>query len=325
MEPISKELIDYITSGRRFLLLTHARPDGDALGSTFGMRSVLRGAGREADVFIPSELPDRYRNFFCGALKSVEDFSKYDRVMILDCATFERIAADGFDFQNTSACLLNIDHHRGNTTCSIASASCVDPEEASTCNLAVRLCRECGLPVGREAATFFLAGMMTDTGNFRFSNTTGDTLRCAAELLDSGAELEKVVNTIYFSKSMRQRNFETDLVSHALKFSPDGLIAYAYITDEMLKRNDFDLKEDEGIIDILREIDTVIIAMLIHRKDGAFKISLRSKDLRYPVAPVARKFGGGGHDLAAGATIYADDIEAALNMVMPCLEEMLNG
>lgn len=327
MEQISDSLCDSVKSGKNFLIFTHVRPDGDALGSSFGLRDALRASGKSADVVIPQDMPDRYRNFFSGALSGVTEnwAESYDRILILDCATYERVERGDFEIANSTVPVLNLDHHRGNTTCEIAGISHVDPSASSTCHLAYELIEKCGLTVTKEAATSLLIGMMTDTGNFRFANTTGDALRCAAKLIDAGAELERAVNTIYFSKSMRQRNFETDLVSNALKFVSNARIAYAYITDEMLKKHDFSLKEDEGIIDILREIDSVVIAMLIHKKDGAFKLSMRSKDRRYPVGPVAREFGGGGHDLAAGATVEAEDIDGVLKVILPRLEELLDS
>ena len=325
METLNKKLCGSISEGKSFLIFTHVRPDGDALGSSFGLRDALREAGKEADVVIPCDVPDRYRSFFLGAKTSVDenDAERYDFILVLDCATLERVESGNFDLSKYQHKLLNLDHHRGNTTCNCALYSHVDPEAASTCHLVVYLAQECGLPLPKSAATSLLIGMMTDTGNFRFANTTGDALRAAADLIDKGAELEKAVNTIYFSKSMRQRNFETDLVSNALKFACDNRIAYAYITDEMLAKHDFSLKEDEGIIDILREIDSVVFAVLIHKKDGAYKISMRSKDRRYPVGPVARKFGGGGHDLAAGATLYGENIGEVLATLLPHLENML--
>ena len=326
MEMLNKALCDCVRQGGSFLIFTHVRPDGDALGSSFGLREALRSAGKKADVVIPCDMPDRYRNFFCGAMTSVSDSAvdEYDYILVLDCATFERIECGSFDLAKYSHKLLNLDHHRGNTTSQSALFSHVDPEASSTCHLAVLLAEECQLVINQAAATSLLIGMMTDTGNFRFANTTGDALRTAAKLIDSGAELEKAVNTIYFSKSMRQRNFETDLTANALKFSADNRIAYAYITDEMLEKHNFSLKEDEGIIDILREIDSVVIAVLIHKKDGAYKISMRSKDRRFPVGVVAREFNGGGHDLAAGATLCGEDITDVLSTLLPRLENLLN-
>ena len=325
MLPISEELVQSVKSGSRFLIVTHCRPDGDALGSSFGFASVLRDSGREADVLIPAPLPDRYRKFFTRFITSVrqEELAKYDRILFLDCATYERAEKGDADLIKSGVPLLNLDHHRGNTVAEIAGCSFVAPQAASTCQLAYDLAVQCGFAVSKEAATSFLIGMMTDTGNFRFSNTSGDALRCAASLIDLGAELEQAVNTIYFNKSMRQRNFETDLAANALKFAENGRIAYANITQEMLQKHNFDLKEDEGIIDILREIDTVVIAILIHKVKDGFKLSMRSKDSRYPVGPAARKFGGGGHDLAAGATIPADDVQQVLDTILPEFEKLL--
>jgi phosphoesterase RecJ-like protein len=327
MLPISEELAAQIKSGKRFLIVTHCRPDGDALGSSFGFASVLRASGREADVIIPAPLPDRYRKFFTRFITSVtqEELSSYDRILFLDCATLERAESGDADLVNSGVTLLNLDHHRGNSVAEAADCSFVEPQAASTCQLAYCLAVKCGFEVPREAATSFLIGMMTDTGNFRFSNTSGDALRCAADLIDLGAELEQAVNTIYFNKSIRQRNFETDLAANALKFACNDRIAYAYITQEMLKKHNFDLKEDEGIIDILREIDTVVIAILINKVKGGYKLSMRSKDSRYPVGPTARKFGGGGHDLAAGATIPANDVRQVLDTIIPEFEKLLEN
>ena len=325
MLPITDDLAAQVISGRRFLIVTHCRPDGDALGSSFGFASVLRASGREADVLIPRDLPDRYRKFFTGSIASVaqEELSGYDRILFLDCATLERAEKGDADLVNSGVMLLNLDHHRGNNVAEAADHSFVDPEAASTCQLAYALAVKCEFEVTKEAATCFLIGMMTDTGSFRFSNTSGDALRCAADLIDLGAELELAVNTIYFNKSIRQRNFETDLAANALKFACQNRVAYANITDEMLKKHNFDLKEDEGIIDILREIDTVIIAFLITTVKDGYKLSMRSKDSNYPVGPTARKFGGGGHDLAAGATIPADNVRQVLDKILPEFEKLL--
>ncbi|MBR7120404.1 MAG: bifunctional oligoribonuclease/PAP phosphatase NrnA [Lentisphaeria bacterium] len=327
MAEISKDFCASVSSGKSFLIFTHVRPDGDALGSSFGLRDCLRVSGRAADVVIPYDMPDRYLNFFSGALKSASEAQLVacDRIIVLDCATSERIETGGAELEKYSSKLCNLDHHRGNTTEKISAFSYVDPDASSTCQLTAELTEKCGFPMPQSAATSLLIGMMTDTGNFRFSNTTGDTLRCAARLIDRGAELEKAVNTIYFSKSMRQRNFETDMIINAMKFAFDNRVAYAYITDEMLERHNFSLKEDEGIIDILREIDTVVISMLIHKKDGAYKLSMRSKDRRYPVGPVARLFGGGGHDLAAGATLNGESIKDVLDVILPEFQKLLGS
>ena len=105
--------------------------------------------------------------------------------------------------------------------------------------------------------------MLTDTGGFKFSNTNGDVLRTAAKLLDAGVDLEKLVNILFFSKPEKQLRFESELVSSQIKLACSGKFAYAFIPQELLDKYDFSLKEDEGIIDLLREIDGVVIAMLV--------------------------------------------------------------
>ena len=196
----------------------------------------------------------------------------------------------------------------------------VSPESSSCCELLVQIIADSGADIPQEAATYFLTGMMTDTGCFRFSNTDSETLRTAAILFDCGAELEKIVNAIFFSKPLSQTRFENELMNECLHVISNGRIAYAFIHNSLLQKHNFDLKEDEGIIDLLREIDGVVIAILFHRSKDGVKISMRSKDRDFPVGPVARFFGGGGHELAAGATIDAAD-DDAVQMVIDKLRE----
>ena len=178
------------------------------------------------------------------------------------------------------------------------------------CEIAASLAFASGCGVSQKTAEFFLTGMMTDTGGFKFSNTNGEVLRMAAKLLDAGANLEKLVNILFFSKPEKQLRFESELVSRQIKIACSGKFAYAFIPQELLDKYNFSLKEDEGIIDILREIDGVVIAMLVHHQPEGFKISLRSKEPRCPVAPIAAAFGGGGHLMAAGATADLPDFES---------------
>ena len=303
---IPEELLSSLLAGEKFLIFTHLRPDGDAIGSAFGMRSFLTDQGKTAHVLLPADPPERYLKFGLeGALRTAEP-ADYDTFVALDCATQERIADAGILARLTDKKrFFSLDHHLTNTGKS-AFYDFVDPKASSACEIAASLAFQSGLPFSRKTANFFLAGMMTDTGGFKFSNTNGSVLRTAALLLDAGADLENIVNILFFSKSERQLRFESALISQ-IKTACSGRFAYAYIPQEMLDKYNFSLKEDEGLIDILRGMEGVVIAMLVHRQPDGFKISLRSKDPQYPVAPIAAEFGGGGHLMAAGATLDFPD------------------
>lgn len=321
---IPETLLSALLQGEKFLIFTHVRPDGDAIGSAFGMRSFLLDQGKKADVLLPVDPPARYLKFGLESLREA-DPADYDTFIALDCAAFHRIADNGVlaNLADKSR-FFSLDHHfTNNVDC--AGFNFVDPEASSACEVAASLAFQSKLEFSKQTAEFFMTGMLTDTGGFKFSNTRGDVLRMAAQLLDKGVDYEKLINILFFSKPERQLRFESELASSQIKITCGGKFAYAFIPQELLDKYSFSLKEDEGIIDILREIDGVVIAMLVHRSDEGFKVSLRSKDPRYPVAPVASAFGGGGHLMAAGATVDLPSFEDLEKAVLEKVSAALNA
>jgi phosphoesterase RecJ-like protein len=306
-----------LQGSEKLLIFTHQRPDGDALGSSFGLKFFLESLGKEAVVFIPSAIPHRHTKLFSGYVSGLSEaqLDAFDTFVSVDCANPARLGAPEFLTIETlrTRRFINIDHHKGNSMES-GFFNLVSGETASCCELLVKIITAAGFAIPERCATPLLTGMMTDTGCFRFSNTSPDTMRNAALLLEAGAELEKIVNAVFFSKPLNQVRFENELMKEHLKFAADNKIAYAYIPPELAQKYAFNIKEDEGLIDLFREIDGVVIAMLLYEGPGGIKISMRSKESRYPVGPVARSFNGGGHDLAAGATFEgsACDAEKAL-------------
>lgn len=306
-----------LQGSEKLLIFTHQRPDGDALGSSFGLKFFLESLGKEAVVFIPGAIPHRHTKLFSGYVSELSQaqLDAFDTFVSVDCANPARLGAPEFLTIETlrTRRFINIDHHKGNSMES-GFFNLVSGETASCCELLVKIITATGFAIPERCATPLLTGMMTDTGCFRFSNTSPDTMRHAALLLEAGAELEKIVNAVFFSKPLNQVRFENELMKEHLKFAADNKIAYAYIPPELAQKYAFNIKEDEGLIDLFREIDGVVIAMLLYEGPGGIKISMRSKESRYPVGPVARSFNGGGHDLAAGATFEgsACDAEKAL-------------
>ncbi len=321
----ASEIFSRLLQAKSVLLLAHGRPDGDALGSLFGMRSFLRRRGVEADVFLMAEPPYRYQGILDDYLLPADGkrAADYDATISMDCANCERLAyCDGVETLRELA-FFNIDHHLHNSI--PARFSYVEATASSTCEILARTALEIAPDLEAESANFFLMGMMTDTGSFRFSNTRGDVLRVAAKLLDRGADLEKIVNALFFSNSLKQLKLEAELVTEKLKLACGDRFAYAYIDDELLKKHDFDLREDEGLIDILRGIDTAVVAMLVSKTGDGFKLSMRSKNAKCPVIEVARKFSGGGHALAAGATIHAANFAEVEKIILPEIEALLRN
>ncbi len=313
------EIFRELNAADSILLLTHLRPDGDALGSTFGLREFLRSRGKRADVLLTDGMPHRYIKMYRGALTDLtrEDAESYALIAVLDCANIQSLNLPsqlGIDFLRTRR-TINLDHHAFNNI--DAPENCLCTSASSASEIVAGMLIDSGADIPTESATALLAGIMTDTGCFRFSNTGGKTLRTAGTLLDHGARLEFIANNVFFSKPLNCASFEADLISTRLRLACGGKFAYAYIDDELLKKHSFTLSEDEGVIDTLREIEGVVIAMLAFRNaKGEFKLSLRSKEHDFPVGPLARKFGGGGHEMAAGATIRAENFSEVETLIL---------
>ena len=321
-----EEMFRELVGADSVLIVTHLRPDGDALGSTFGLRAYLRSLGKKADVLLTDGMPHRYLRLYTDARTGVtrEQADEYALVAILDCANIQRLNIPhtlDIDYLRGRR-TINMDHHAYNNIDAPKNFVCVERSSAS--EIVANMLFGAKAEIPRECATALLAGMMTDTGCFRFSNTKGDTLRTAGALLDRGADLERIANEVFFSKTFNCAAFEADLFNTRLKIACNGKFAYAYIDDELLKKHSFALAEDEGIIDNLRALEGVVIASLIFRNAaGEFKLSLRSKDSAYPVGPLARKFGGGGHEMAAGATLRAADFAEVEKVICREVTELL--
>ena len=314
-----KDIAATLLGAKSVLILTHARPDGDALGSSFGMRQWLRDRGIEAEVFLLDAPPKRYSNLCRGYISTFPDFDKFDRILVLDCANFNRIGFPDLDAIPLDK-LCNVDHHVSNSIC--GKDNFVDDNASSCCEIAAKIATFDEATLSKECATLLLLGIITDTGSFRFSNTGSGALRIAAQLIDAGADLETLVNAAYFSDTFDQLKMEAE-VTNQIKLAFSGRLAYAFLSDELLEKYHFDLKESENVIDLLRRIDTVTIAILIYKRDDNFKLSLRSKDSRFPVLGIARKFNGGGHLLAGGATICAKDFAEVERAMLEAVGEVL--
>ena len=318
-------ILNKLLSARRVLIMTHRRPDGDAVGSSFGMRNFLLAHGVEAEVLLPDAMPNRFTSLcdcFLTTLPAAEA-AKFDCFLALDCANAERLGCG----EELSIELLrqknfiSIDHHRGNSI--DAPCQWVDPNASSASYMAAELLLASGKEFGPEVATMLMTGIMTDTGSFCFSNTDAASFRTAAALMEHGADVERIANAIFFSKPLKQLRFEAALVENCFKSCCGGRFVYAFVPEDLMKKYDFDMREDEGLIDLLRAVDSAVIAMLCHRRADGFRVSLRSKDRNFPVGPIARELGGGGHDMAAGTTVDLPDFEEVENLMVKKISALL--
>lgn len=285
------------------LILTHIKPDGDAAGAALALRELMIDNGRTADVLLPESLPSKFLELagdrFLTRLPG-PGRTGYTALILLDCANDERIGRGDWEIP-ADLPVLNIDHHRSNHV--TADWSYIQSDAAATCEIVLHLAQELRWNISPQAASFLLLGLVTDTGSFRFQNTSPATLRAAARLRELGADWDGVINAAFFSKSRNQQAFEAEMLSCCVQSACEGRYLYAVLPEEMFARHNFNMKDGENLIDLLREVEGVWIAALIYPGRDGIKFSLRSKNSRFPVGPVAARFGGGGHLMAAGATV----------------------
>ncbi len=321
------EISGVIARHGRILVITHEKPDGDAIGSALGLVQILRGNGKKADALLPEDVPDKYKsltgNDFLTQTAPAELNENYDLAVVLDCAS-DRRAGLGRNacIDDITLPLAVIDHHSDNSM--NGQWVYVDGGAAACAELIYRMAA--GVPewsISPKAATLLLLGIITDTGSFRFSNSSASVLRTAADLRELGADWDGAVNAAFFSKTLRQQRFEAELLGKYVKSACNGRFLYAFIPAGLLEAHGFDMRDGEGIIDFLREIQGVAVAALAYPRDGRFKLSLRSKDRRYPVSEVAHLFGGGGHRMAAGGAIEASSLQEAEAKLLNAVTNLL--
>ena len=295
------DLDNIIKSSKKILLLSHMNPDGDTLGSMCAMYSMIyKRYKKKADMNIVSNLPYNYR-FLPNINLAERYFDKslvYDLVITLDVASIERIL-DSKTFFDKAKVTVNIDHHKTNP--GFGDYQIIEPEASSCGEVLCNYFKAHNWEVDKDSAICLYTAIMTDTGNFRFENTTSNALRAAADLVEAGANPNYIYKQCYETKTKNLVLFQNYCVNKA-EFLNDGKIVYTTVYKKDLEK--FSGGEDftDGIAETLRAIDTTEVAFVAKEVDTKLtKISMRSKNI--DVAEICTKYGGGGHTFAAGCTI----------------------
>ncbi|MDD4182132.1 MAG: bifunctional oligoribonuclease/PAP phosphatase NrnA [Victivallaceae bacterium] len=319
---------EFIEKHDDFLLMTHERPDGDAIGSIFGLLNLLRNHGKSAEAVLPDEIPDKYLSFlpsnYRTDISSVE-IAMHQCCIILDTPNRSRVGiGPGLKCEQIGIPIILLDHHPDNMR--YGQINVVQPEVSSTAELLFMLSKELrSWEVTPDVATLWMLGMVMDTGGFRFDNTSATTLRHAAELLDLKADHHRVMLEMFFSKSLALQQFEAELFNSHLRTDFEGRFAWIYIPETLIDKYRIKMRDTEGLIEILRSIRTADIVALIQRSNDGYKVSLRSKDSRYSVGWIARELNGGGHEMAAGGKIKNTNFDVAITVLSDLVQKVLNG
>jgi bifunctional oligoribonuclease and PAP phosphatase NrnA len=299
---ILHSVADILKNGKTFFLASHKDPDGDAIGSLLALGEALVRAGKEVVLFNEGPLPNSM-NFLGGIDKIVrtvnlESRSEFDALLILDCGTLERLGEISSRIGIIRP-LINIDHHEHNTQ--FGDLNFVDTNSSSVGEIIYRLIKLADLPMSRNIAESIFMAIQTDTGSFRYGNTTKEAFTIAGEMLDWGVSpwmLSRQVMDGYSLKKLRL----LELTLKTIELCHEGKVGFITITQQMFSKAKADKFNSERFVDYPRFISGVEIGVLIKEiEDGYYKVSLRSNDW-VNVAELASHFGGGGHPKAAAFT-----------------------
>lgn len=313
--------LDRLPAFRSIGIITHIRPDGDAYGSLIALGLALAEEGKQVALYCEDGMIDRYR-FLPGAdlvQRPPAEKPPMDALISVDCAAARRLGAAcvGWNLRPW----LNIDHHESNER--FADINVVDPHRPATGELLFELFKRVGWPVTPDIADNLFVAISTDTGSFRYRNTTPRTFEIAAELSRLGARIGDLSLACYGSFPMRRTKLLKEILQD-LTLDCGDTLAFYRITQEMYRRSGAKPEDTEGIIEHIISSEGVELAIVFEeRKNGTVKMSFRSKGA-VNVNAIARGFGGGGHSQAAGAEL-AGTVEEVQGRVLPAARAALSS
>ena len=291
-----REVLQHIEQRNRFLLTSHARPDGDAIGSALACAQILRQLGKQAEVVLHDPVPRIYQvlPFAERVIQADKINGNYEAAILLECDSVQRTRLEGLERHF----LINIDHHTSGRQ--FAHVNWIDPRATATAEMVYRLAREARVKISPEIATCLYTALMTDTGSFMFKGTSEQTFALARELVLAGADPAQCARNIYFAHSTAKMR----LLGAALcNLHREGPLAWIWVTREQMQRSQAKEEDCEGIVNYPLSIQDVEVAAFFREMpDGRYRVSLRSKG-KLNVADIAERFGGGGHECASGCAI----------------------
>lgn len=296
------------------LILTHAHPDGDTLGSGFALMRALLKLGKKAKVICADEIPHKYDYLYSDI--QVPDFNE-EYIVAVDVAT-ENLLGDLNDKYGKKVNLC-IDHHGTNTQYS--EYLLLNADAAAACEIVLKVIKALGVEIDKDMANCLFTGITTDTGCFRYSSATSNTFHAAAELIDHGADNGAINRVMFETKTKTYAKLER-LAIDSMKFYENDRVAIITVTQDMYKKTGSNELETEALAPLTRQIEGVEIGITIREKtDGTCKASLRTFET-VDASQLAKAFGGGGHKQAA-ACRFDCDVEKAREMLVEKCGELL--
>lgn len=303
-----QQAAEFLRANDDYLILMHASPDGDTLGCGFALCGTLQRLGKRAKAVCPEEIPHRFDYLFAAAEK--QEFEP-KTIVCVDVAD-TKLLGDMKELGDKAQ--LCIDHHETNT--GYAERTLVRPEYAAACELIYEVINALGVEFDKELANCIYTGAATDTGCFKFSNTTAQTHIIAAEMMERGAEFGRINYVNFDLKTQGRIKLEQEVLNN-IKYFSGGRVAVITVTLAMLERiKDIDSDDIGAMANIPRQIEGVDVGICVkEKKPGLFKASLRTSSL-VNAADICSTLGGGGHARAAGCSFNGVTVDEATDKIV---------
>jgi bifunctional oligoribonuclease and PAP phosphatase NrnA len=299
MPPVGDALnaiLDEIGRRERFVLTSHARPDGDAIGSVLACSEILRKMGKQAEVVLNGSVPHIYRLLpFADTVIDAKSINgRYEAAIVLECDSVQRTNLQGLERQF----LINIDHHVSGRP--FAHINWIDPNACATAEMIYRLALAAAVPICPDVATCLYTAVLTDTGAFCFVGTCERTFALAQELVRAGADPARIAQSVYFTAPISKMR----LLGAALSgLHRDGDLVWMAVDREQMNHCGAIDEDCEGLVNYAVGIEGIEVAVFFRElADRRWRVSLRSKGA-VDVSHVAARFGGGGHFCASGCAL----------------------
>ena len=300
-------VLQEIRERRRFVVTSHARPDGDGIGSALACAQILRHMGKESAVVMHDGVPRIYQSLpFADRVIRTESVPPNDAVIVLECDSIKRTQLNGLE----DCFLINIDHHVSGRN--FANVNWIDSSAMATAELIYRMARLAGVPLDSDIASCLYTALMTDTGSFMFEGTNEHTFAIARELVLAGADPAHCARNIYFGHSTAKLR----LLGAALgNLHRERALAWIWVTQQQMEQFGAREEDCEGLVNYALSIGDVQVAVFFRElPDGRWRVSLRSKG-EVNVSAVAEHFGGGGHKCASGCSLDGP-LEVAVSRIV---------
>jgi bifunctional oligoribonuclease and PAP phosphatase NrnA len=313
---LSGEIKDRLIKAKKIVITSHVRPDGDAIGSLLGLGLALRDAGKTVQMVLADGVPASFK--YLEGSKFIEKSPKdsHDTFITVDCADFKRT---GGIFENFGQPDINIDHHKTNEK--FGKLNLVEAEEVATSAILTNHLPEWGLTINQPIAAALLTGIITDTLGFRTSNTTPESLRQVASLMETGVDMTEIYMRSLVRKSFPAARYWGAGLSSLQ--SKNGVV-WGMLTLTDRKAAGYGGNDDADLINMISAIDGNKVGMVfVEQSNNHVKISWRALEAGIDVSKVAKHFEGGGHAAAAGADIKGG-LSEVQKEVLKKTHEMLN-